>query len=126
MASKTSSIKEDSTLEGNFAKPSSIYESSIKKRDSTCSEKQPEVGEPSPTEKALEEAVPKYDESKILHGRRLFFAFVAMLLSVLLIALGAFSSSPGRRGLVYVCICRPDYYCPCSVRKHAVFSLMIS
>jgi hypothetical protein len=43
-------------------------------------------------EKALEKAPEPYDESKILHGRKLFFAFVAMLLSVLLIALGAFSS----------------------------------
>jgi len=88
MTSKPPSTKEDSTLEGNIAKPSSTYESSIKKRDSTYSEKAQEPGEPSSTSsKALEEATPKYDESKILHGRRLFFAFVAMLLSVLLIAL---------------------------------------
>ncbi|KIM88878.1 hypothetical protein PILCRDRAFT_243404 [Piloderma croceum F 1598] len=88
MTSKPPSTKEGSTLEGNIAKPSSTYESSVKKRDSAYSEKTQEPGgTSSTTEKALEEAAPKFDESKILHGRRLFFAFVAMLLSVLLIAL---------------------------------------
>ena len=45
------------------------------------------------SEKALEDATPKYDESKILQGRKLALAFVAMLLSVLLIALGMFDVS---------------------------------
>jgi hypothetical protein len=95
MTSKPPSTKEGSTLEGNIAKPSSTYESSIKKRDSTYSEKaQKPEGSSSTSEKALEEATPKLDESKILQGRRLFFAFVAMLLSVLLIALGGFFSYP--------------------------------
>jgi hypothetical protein len=95
ITSKPPSTKEGSTLEGNIAKPSSTYESSIKKGGSTCSEKTQELGEPSSTtEKALEEATPDFDESKILHGRRLFFAFVAMLLSVLLIALGGFFAYP--------------------------------
>jgi hypothetical protein len=54
----------------------------------------PELEKSSPgpaSEKALEAgtAPPTFDESKILQGRKLFFAFVAMLLSVLLIALGA-------------------------------------
>jgi hypothetical protein len=114
MASKTPSTKEDSTLEGNIAKPSSTYESSIKKRDSAYSAKQSEAGEPCPTEKALEEAAPQYDESKILHGRRLFFAFVAMMLSVLLIALGAFYSSAWAASFMFV-ICRPNHYCPRAV-----------
>jgi MFS family permease len=39
------------------------------------------------SEKKLEDAPVGFDESKILYGRKLFFAFVAMLLSVLLIAL---------------------------------------
>jgi hypothetical protein len=80
--------RDQSTLEGHITKVSSTYERSIQKRDSTYSEKQAEPGKPS--EKALEEAAPNVDESKILQGRKLFFAFVAMLLSVLLIALGAF------------------------------------
>jgi len=85
------STKEESTLEGHVGKPSSIYESSIKKRDSTYSEKDAGTREgPITSEKALEEAVPEVDESKILQGRRLVLAFVAMLLSVLLIALGGF------------------------------------
>lgn len=45
------------------------------------------------SEKALEDATPKYDDSKILQGRKLALAFVAMLLSVLLIALGMFDVS---------------------------------
>lgn len=40
------------------------------------------------SEKGLEEATPKFDDSKILQGRKLALAFLAMLLSVLLIALG--------------------------------------
>lgn len=83
-------MKEGSTVDGNIAKPSSTYESSIKKRSMYLEETQ-EQGGPLPgsdTEKALEETTPKYDESKILHGQRLFFAFAAMMLSVLLIALG--------------------------------------
>lgn len=40
------------------------------------------------SEKGLEEATPKFDDSKILQGRKLALAFFAMLLSVLLIALG--------------------------------------
>jgi len=86
------STKEESTLEGHVVgKPSSIYESSIKKRDSTYSGKDAGTREgPITSEKALEEAVPEVDESKILQGRRLVLAFVAMLLSVLLIALGGF------------------------------------
>lgn len=115
MTSKPPSTKEGSTLEGNIAKPSSIYESSIKKRDSTYSEKGPKTGGPSPTsEKALEEAAPKHDESKILNGRRLFFAFVAMLLSVLLIALGAFSySNCGMSDLILNFQTRPLLLPPC-------------
>jgi len=85
------STKEDLTLVGDVEKPFLILE----RRDSPCSEKrQLEPGEPCrSSEIALEEAAaPAPDESKILYGRRLFVAFVAMLLSVLLIALGAFFS----------------------------------
>ena len=85
------STKEDPTLVVDVEKPSLILEI-FEKHDSPCSEKiQLELGEPCrSSEIALEEAaVPAPDESKILHGRKLFAAFVAMLLSVLLIALGA-------------------------------------
>ena len=83
------SVREDSTLEGHIIKPSSIDESSIKKRDSVYSDKHTEPARASG--KALEEAAPAVDESKILHGRKLVLAFVAMMLSVLLIALGSLS-----------------------------------
>jgi len=55
-------------------------------------EKQAVPGKPSHvSEETLEEAPPKPKESKVLEGRWLFFSFVAMLLSLLLIALGWFS-----------------------------------
>jgi len=90
MASATSeppSIKNDSvTLQEQNGDAGSI--DNLKRR-STFSEQQIESKQADPvSEKALEEASPAYDESKILSGRKLFFAFVAMLLSVLLIALG--------------------------------------
>jgi hypothetical protein len=86
MTSQSLASTKDLTLVGDVEKPFLI-------RDSPCSEKrQLEPGEPCrSSEIALEEAAaPAPDESKILYGRRLFVAFVAMLLSVLLIALGAF------------------------------------
>lgn len=63
------------------------------KRNSVSSIDKRAVDQNFASEKALEKAPLAYDESKILHGRKLFFAFVAMLLSVLLIALGALSMS---------------------------------
>lgn len=66
------------TKSGSLSKRNSV--SSIDKRQNFASEK------------ALEKVPQAYDESKILQGKKLFFAFVAMLLSVLLIALGAFPS----------------------------------
>ena len=79
--SKLSSTKDDATLDGNIAKHSSAYQN---RRNSAYLENEAKA------EKDLEKEIPAYDESKILEGRRLFFAFVAMLHSVLLFALGAF------------------------------------
>jgi hypothetical protein len=121
MASATSeppSIKNDSvTLQEQNGDAGSI--DNLKRR-STFSEQQIESKQADPvSEKALEEASPAYDESKILSGRKLFFAFVAMLLSVLLIALGvSFRCSDSCRTRTHpICTCRPDHHCPCSVRK---------
>jgi hypothetical protein len=77
--------RDDSTLQDQTVDPTSTGRS-IKDRHSASSEIKLEKALPS--EKTLEAAPPAYDESKILHGKKLFFAFVAMLLSVLLIALG--------------------------------------
>lgn len=88
------STKEDPLLVGDVEKPSLILES-FERHDSSCYEKiHLEPGGPCrSSEIALEEAAaPAPDESKILHGGRLFAAFVAMLLSVLLIALGGIFS----------------------------------
>jgi hypothetical protein len=87
---------DDETLPPRTATPSraSIRKSrSISSTDKHAAEL--EKLSPGPvSEKALEAgaAPPTFDESKILQGRKLFFAFVAMLLSVLLIALGASNS----------------------------------
>jgi hypothetical protein len=69
-ASKTSSTKDDTTLDEKSRHDSTFLDTKA--------------------EKALEEAAPALDESKILEGQRLVFAFIAMLLSVLLFALGTF------------------------------------
>jgi hypothetical protein len=103
-------------MEGDIAKLSSTHEDSINHHDSAYLEK----GEQShSSEKALEAAAPKYDESKILQGRKLLFAFVAMLLSVLLIALGAFPLSiiDLSKALIYCTYYRPNHYCTRAVRK---------
>lgn len=87
MTSKPPSVTDERTLQEHNAN-----RVSIEKRDSTSSEKpeEPEnlASQGVVSEKALEAAPPKFDESKILEGRKLFLAFAAMLLSVLLIALG--------------------------------------
>jgi hypothetical protein len=74
----------------------------------------------------LENASPAYDESKILSGRKLFFAFIAMLLSVLLIALGvSLWMSVLQTKFRLIPTYRPNHYCPCSVRKHIEQHLFI-
>ena len=110
MASATSeppSVKNDSlTLKEQNGDAGSI--DNLKRR-STFSEQQIESKQADPlSEKALEEASPAYDESKILSGRKLFFAFVAMLLSVLLIALGVSFVGRIRAGLGLILFVHAD------------------
>jgi hypothetical protein len=90
MASTTPGALSAETPIGNL-NDATLASTIIEKANSTCLEKQKELEVLPSSERALEAVAPKYDESKILHGRRLFFAFLAMLLSVLLIALGALS-----------------------------------
>ena len=83
LTSKFSSTKGGHTL---------VQHAMLSPTDGGSIEKQPVPGKPShASEETLEEAAPKPKESKILEGRRLFFSFVVMLISLLLIALGWFS-----------------------------------